>query len=156
MKIRAEYQAMGMWVADDLDGDPEAGVRGAGKSQEAAIDDLVAQLIDRAEDAAYTDGYETAQKDSAALLSDIQRERDQYREQLIREQANPAGNAAFENAITALKTADERDMMATALRNLLNRYVGLVNCGDCGNWDPEAEEEVIFARSLLKPYLEAA
>jgi hypothetical protein len=70
MKIRAEYQAMGMWVADDLDGDPEAGVRGAGKSQEAAIDDLVAQLIDRAEDAAYTDGYETAQKDSAALLSE--------------------------------------------------------------------------------------
>jgi hypothetical protein len=42
-------------------------------------------------------------------ISDVTRERDQNREQLIREQANPASRAAYENAITALKTADERD-----------------------------------------------
>ena len=36
-----------------------------------------------------------------------------------------------------------------ALTALLDRYVGLVNCGDCGNWNPETEEEVIAARAAL-------
>jgi hypothetical protein len=32
---------------------------------------------------------------------------------------------------------------------LLDRYVGLVNCGDCGHWNPEEEDEVIALRSAL-------
>jgi hypothetical protein len=39
-----------------------------------------------------------------------------------------------------------------ALDNLLNRYVGLVNSGDAGNWDPEQEQEVRDARAVLKTY----
>ena len=64
MKIRAEYVCMGMFVADDLDGDPEAGIRGVGKSPEEAIDDLVIQLIDRAEEQAYKDGIAQGQKEA--------------------------------------------------------------------------------------------
>ena len=36
-----------------------------------------------------------------------------------------------------------------ALEDLLDRYVGLVECGDCGNWDAETEEEVIASRTAL-------
>lgn len=39
--------------------------------------------------------------------------------------------------------------MRQALANLLDRYVGLVNCGDCGFWNPETEPEVIAARAAL-------
>lgn len=37
-----------------------------------------------------------------------------------------------------------------ALEGLLKHYVDLVNCGDCGNWDPETEAPVIAAREALK------
>lgn len=36
-----------------------------------------------------------------------------------------------------------------ALEGMLDRYAGLVNCGDCGSWDPEAEAEVIAARKAI-------
>lgn len=39
--------------------------------------------------------------------------------------------------------------LADALATMLERYVSLVNCGDCGNWDPETEDEVKSARAAL-------
>jgi hypothetical protein len=36
-----------------------------------------------------------------------------------------------------------------ALQALLDHYLSLVNSGDAGNWDPEAEEVVIAARAAL-------
>jgi len=39
--------------------------------------------------------------------------------------------------------------LLVALDSLLNRYVQLVNCGDCGNWDPEQEEDVKAARFAI-------
>lgn len=39
--------------------------------------------------------------------------------------------------------------MLTALTALLSLYVELVNCGDCGRWDPEAVPQVIAARAAL-------
>ena len=36
-----------------------------------------------------------------------------------------------------------------ALNAMLDRYTDLVNCGDCGNWDPETEEPVIAARAAI-------
>lgn len=36
-----------------------------------------------------------------------------------------------------------------ALRLVLKRYVDLVNCGDCGCWDPEVEDDVIEARAAI-------
>ena len=36
-----------------------------------------------------------------------------------------------------------------ALTNLVAHYAQLVNCGDCGNWDPETEHQVIAARAAL-------
>lgn len=41
------------------------------------------------------------------------------------------------------------DKLKFALKDLLEKYTQLVNCGDCGNWDPETEKEVIAARALL-------
>lgn len=40
--------------------------------------------------------------------------------------------------------------LAEALAALLERYVDLINCGDCGNWDPETEQQVIAARAALR------
>ena|ERR1700761_6190446 len=37
-----------------------------------------------------------------------------------------------------------------ALQNLLSRYTELVNCGDCGFWNPEEEAEVIAAKAAIK------
>lgn len=44
----------------------------------------------------------------------------------------------------------ERVDVACALSMLLERYLRLANSGDCGNWDPETEPEVILARKVLK------
>jgi hypothetical protein len=41
------------------------------------------------------------------------------------------------------------DKMEQALRGLLDRYVSLVNSGDCGFWNPEDEDEVKAARESL-------
>lgn len=44
--------------------------------------------------------------------------------------------------------ASAPDLLHT-LRVMVYRYVSLVNGGDCGNWDPETEPEVIAARAAL-------
>lgn len=36
-----------------------------------------------------------------------------------------------------------------ALKGLLEEYVQLVNCGDCGSWDPEKVATVRVARAVL-------
>ena len=36
-----------------------------------------------------------------------------------------------------------------ALEAMTERYTGLVNCGDCGHWNPEEEAEVIQARAAI-------
>ena len=41
-----------------------------------------------------------------------------------------------------------KDLIAAAT-GLLDRYVQLINCGDCGNWNPEEEFEVIALRAAL-------
>ena len=48
-----------------------------------------------------------------------------------------------------------RDMateLGSRLDSLLNRYVELVNCGDCGNWNPEEEMVVKAARRAIERY----
>jgi len=36
-----------------------------------------------------------------------------------------------------------------ALQSFVEMYVVFGNCGDCGNWDPETEKEVIAARAAI-------
>lgn len=36
-----------------------------------------------------------------------------------------------------------------ALRGMTEHYVRLAGCGDCGNWNPEEEPEVIAARAAI-------
>lgn len=38
-----------------------------------------------------------------------------------------------------------------ALTRMVDIYTTLVNCGDCGNWNPETEVEVMVARAALAP-----
>jgi hypothetical protein len=40
-------------------------------------------------------------------------------------------------------------MLAHALEQMIERYIRLVNSGDCGDWDPEMDDEVINSRSAL-------
>ncbi len=40
--------------------------------------------------------------------------------------------------------------LRSALQGMLDRFTDLVNCGDCGKWDPETEEPVIVARKALR------
>ena len=49
----------------------------------------------------------------------------------------------------AEKAEADRDRLQEALTGLLSLYVELVNCGDCGRWDPEAVPQVIAARAAL-------
>ncbi len=42
-----------------------------------------------------------------------------------------------------------KDALWIALEGMTKRYVDLVNCGDCGNWDPEEEAEVKLARAAI-------
>jgi len=37
-----------------------------------------------------------------------------------------------------------------ALQELLDDYTGLVNSGDCGNWNPEEDPGVIKARAAIR------
>ena len=63
-------------------------------------------------------------------------------------------NAAFiaaANPAAILSLIEENKRMREALDGLLKRYVALVDCGDCGFWDAEAEGEVIAARAALEP-----
>jgi hypothetical protein len=52
------------------------------------------------------------------------------------------------NTGDACRIAAAPDLEA-ALSALLNMYVGMANSGDCGNWDPEEEQEVIAARAAI-------
>jgi len=45
----------------------------------------------------------------------------------------------------------EIQRLRDALNGLLERYVDLVNCGDCGKWNPETEDVVVQARQALAP-----
>ena len=48
----------------------------------------------------------------------------------------------------AAVTQQHADLLAASAA-MLNRYVDLINCGDCGHWNPETEKEVIAMRQVL-------
>lgn len=48
-----------------------------------------------------------------------------------------------------VKCVNSYPALVEALTDMLDRYLSLVNCGDCGHWDPEAEPHVIAARVVL-------
>ncbi len=47
---------------------------------------------------------------------------------------------------------DTEKRLAEALREVVNKYTGLVNSGDCGFWNPEEEQQVINARAALAEF----
>ena len=44
---------------------------------------------------------------------------------------------------------EQRDKLADALAAFVEMYTAMVNSGDCGNWDPDGDPEVIAARAVL-------
>lgn len=58
-------------------------------------------------------------------------------------------------AIALVGKADDANLIAAApdlyeaLSWLIEIYTGLVNCGDCGSWDPGTEEPVKASRAAL-------
>jgi len=51
--------------------------------------------------------------------------------------------------IYAERLRDKNYQLARALDELLKRYTAMVNSGDCGNWNPEADECVVKAKDAL-------
>ena len=54
------------------------------------------------------------------------------------------------NAALIVRAVNSFEAMKEALENLTKRYCDLVNCGDCGFWEPEDEKEIIASRAALK------
>lgn len=54
-----------------------------------------------------------------------------------------------EEAKANARLASASPNMLRALQRLIDRYVGLVESGDAGFWDAEAEQEVIAARAAI-------
>lgn len=52
---------------------------------------------------------------------------------------------------TALRVTGA-DELAAKFSAMVEHYVQLAGCGDCGNWEPEAEEIVISSRAALARY----
>ena len=52
------------------------------------------------------------------------------------------------DALAALDASGHHELVA-ALREITERYVDLVNSGDCGFWEPEDEKPVKAARVAL-------
>jgi len=42
------------------------------------------------------------------------------------------------------------DPLKQALIGMVDMYTAMINSGDCGNWDPEGDKEVMAARVALK------
>lgn len=55
-----------------------------------------------------------------------------------------------EREVARTSNGNNDPLLIKALRELLDHYVGLVNSGDAGNWDPEKEGEVAQARAALR------
>lgn len=53
-------------------------------------------------------------------------------------------------ALVLTEQAREIKALREALKNLVARYVHLLESGDCGSWDAEDEPEVIEARAVLR------
>jgi hypothetical protein len=41
------------------------------------------------------------------------------------------------------------DELRKALGGMVDLYTGMINSGDCGNWNPEDDSQVIAARKVL-------
>lgn len=53
-------------------------------------------------------------------------------------------------AVPLAEAAQLAPKLLTALEAMTAHYVALVNCGDCGRWDPETEDEVLVARDAIR------
>lgn len=73
---------------------------------------------------------------------------------LVERLRNPHGHSQIimrlEAADTITRQAATIERLREALGGLLDHYVQLVNCGDCGFWNPETEPPVILARTALQ------
>lgn len=61
----------------------------------------------------------------------------------------PVGNDHWCDCSACEERYAKLQLLEPATKALLARYVGLVNSGDCGSWDPEKETVVINARKAL-------
>jgi hypothetical protein len=59
------------------------------------------------------------------------------------------GVASLSDAAFIVRAVNSHADLLAALKDMAVRYTALVNCGDCGNWDPETEPQVVAAREAI-------
>jgi hypothetical protein len=71
-------------------------------------------------------------------------------ESLVTMNGGRIGDIDYGHGAEIAKRCNAHERLVEALTTLLERHTSLVNCGDCGNWNPETEDEVIAARAALQ------
>ena len=66
----------------------------------------------------------------------------------LTKQVNKDIPLSYEDIANAHLIAAAPDMYE-ALEGMIDMYTALINSGDCGNWDPEEDKEVIAARKSI-------
>lgn len=61
----------------------------------------------------------------------------------------------WDEAAANLRLISAAPDLLAALQSMLDMYVALVNCGDCGNWNAEEVAEVIQARAAIAKAVQA-
>ena len=82
-------------------------------------------------------------EENAALAAALASSCDEQRHELW----ESGGVAGCERARVAER---QRDALLEALKMMTAHYCNLVNSGDAGNWEPDAEPEVQIARAAIK------
>lgn len=58
--------------------------------------------------------------------------------------------ASLPEVMAAISEKTKAPAIRNALQGLLAHYIALIKSGDCGNWNPHTEQQVIDAEEALK------
>lgn len=66
------------------------------------------------------------------------------------ESVESVANGSYQDSSQTINhLTEENDKLRISLKQMLKAYCDLVNSGDAGDWDPEGDQVVINARSVL-------
>lgn len=57
--------------------------------------------------------------------------------------------SGYYNSDTIIKIENQKQQLLEALEEITEMYCRMINSGDCGNWNPETDKEVIKSRAAI-------